>query len=725
MIALIKVPLRWIFKLLFKVKIEGIENYHAAGDRVLIAVNHASLLDGILLYLFLPHRPTFAINTQIHKKWYFKPFYKFVDLFVLDPVNPHSLKSLIKFLRKDNKTVMFPEGRITTTGTLMKIYDGAGMVAAKSGAMVLPVGIEGGQFSKLSNMKGLYRLSWFPRIKIIIHPSEKIVAPGDSKGKDSAHRTSTAQQMTDIMLNISFKNIDTDRTLFMALLDAMRIHGGSKVVAEDINREPITYRQLVARSFILGKAISNETLPGESVGILLPNAIGNLVTLMGMQCYGRIPAMLNFTAGPQGLVTACETALVKVVYTSRAFIEKGELESSVEALEKVVRVIYLEDLRGDISILKKIAGLFKGRFPRIAYSVRSSRINPGDRAVVLFTSGSEGIPKGVVLSHKNILSNYAQIHTYIGLNHKDLLLNFLPMFHSFGFTAGTMIPLMDGVKTFFYPTPLHYRIIPELCYELGATIMFGTNTFLAGYAKHAHSADMQSLRYVVAGAEKLQDETRKVWYDKFGIRILEGYGTTEASPLVSLNMPAYCKNNTVGRLAPAMDYYLEPVEGLDVGGRLFISGPNVMSGYLFHGNDGDIVPPQTDRGMGWYDTGDIVTIDDLNYITIQGRAKRFAKIGGEMVSLTRVEDLANAAWPDVLHAAAVVPDKKKGEQIYLITEHEDADRKELVMQAKKEGMSELAIPRKVITVKAVPILGTGKLDYAGVTKMAKDTLKEA
>lgn len=721
MINLIKMPLRWLFILLFKVKVEGIENYHAAGDRVLIASNHSSLLDGVLLYLFLPHRPTFAINTEIHKRWYFKPFFKFVDLFVLDPLNPHSLKSLIKFLKNDNKAVIFPEGRITTTGALMKIYDGTGMVAAKAGATVLPIGIEGGQFSKFSNMQGLLKLSWFPRIKLTIHPPVAITSPDSN---NAHHRVSASQQMTDLMLDVAFKNVDTNRTLFTAILDAMRIHGSHKMIAEDINREPITFRQLVSRSFILGKAIAKETLPGESVGILLPNAIGNLVTLLGMQCYGRTPAMLNFTAGPQGLVTACETALIKIVYTSRAFIEKGELESSVEALEKVVKVIYLEDLRGEISVFKKIAGLFKGRFPRIAYSVRSGRIKPDDRAVILFTSGSEGIPKGVVLSHKNILSNYAQVHTYVALNHKDILLNFLPMFHSFGFTAGTILPILEGTKVFFYPTPLHYRIIPELCYQLGATVMFGTNTFLAGYAKYAHPADFQTIRYLVAGAEKLQDETRKIWFDKFGIRILEGYGTTEASPVVSINTPLFCKPNSVGRLSPGMDYYLEPVEGLETGGRLFISGPNIMKGYLFHGNEGDIIPPQTDRGMGWYDTGDIVTIDELNYITIQGRAKRFAKIGGEMVSLTRVEDLANATWPDELHAAAVIPDKKKGEQIYLITEHENAERKELVKQAKKEGLSELVVPRKIITVKSVPVLGTGKLDFGAINKVAIKALEE-
>ncbi len=718
MIKLIKLPLRLLFKLLFRVKIVGLENYHAAGERVLIAVNHVSLLDGVLLYLFLPHRPTFAINTQIHEKWYFKPFLKFVDLFVLDPLNPHSLKSLIKFLKEDNKAVIFPEGRITTTGTLMKIYDGAGMVAAKSGAMVLPIGIEGAQFSKFAYTREILKQSWFPKICLTIHQPVRIISPEDDT--HSSHRVNAAQQMADIMREVAFMNTDSERTLFTALLDAIRIHGGKRIIAEDINREPMSYRQLVSRAFILGKAIESETSPGECVGILLPNANANLVTLMGLHCYGRIPAMLNFTAGAQGLVTACETALIKVVYTSRAFIEKGELECTIESLEKVVKVIFLEDFRDKISIFRKLAGLFKARFPRIAYSVRSNRIKPNDRAVVLFTSGSEGIPKGVVLSHKNILSNYAQVRPLIGLNRKDLVFNFLPMFHSFGFTAGTILPLMEGARIFFYPTPLHYRIIPELCYQMGATVMFGTNTFLAGYAKYAHPADFHTLRFVVAGAEKLQADTRRIWFEKFGIRIMEGYGTTEASPVVSVNTPYYYKTGTVGRLLPGMDYYLEPIEGLNEGGRFFISGPNIMLGYLFHGSDGEIIPPLTERGAGWYDTGDIVSIDDLQYITILGRAKRFAKVGGEMVSLTSVESLANTVWPDMLHAAVAIPDKKKGEQIVLLTEYNDADRKDLVEQAKKDGVAELAVPRKVIKVDSIPVLGTGKIDYRGVNELLKE-----
>ncbi len=718
MIKLVRPFLRWVFKGLFRINVNGIEHYHNAGDRVLMVCNHVSLLDGILLYLFLPEPPTFAINTDIHNRWYFKPLYRFVDLFVLDPLNPLSLKSLIKFLRQDKKAVIFPEGRITITGTLMKIYEGTGLVAEKSEAVILPIGIEGAQHSKMSYMKGLLKQHWFPKITLTIHPPIRL----NDENTEENTNPNVSQRLVDIMHDIVYKNINSDRTLFQAVIDAMKLHGARQEIVCDSQRNTLTYRQLVMRSFILGKRISKQTSARECVGVLLPNATANVVTIVGLHAYGRVPAMLNFTAGPQGIVTACETAQIKTVYTSRSFIEKGELEEVIAALERVVNIVYLEDFASHIKAHHKIAGLLKSFFPRIAYSVRARHTNPNDTAVVLFTSGSEGIPKGVVLSHKNILSNYAQIHTYIGLVKRDLIFNALPMFHSFGFTAGTFLPLLDGSKFFLYPTPLHYKIIPELCYQLGATVMFGTNTFLTGYAKHAHPADMQSLRYVVAGAEKLQEETRKAWFTKFGIRILEGYGATETSPVLSVNTPLFYKAGSVGRLLPDIQYHLEKVEGMTEGARLHVKGPNIMQGYLFHGSDGQIIPPQTDRGIGWYDTGDIVTIDDKNYVTIAGRAKRFAKIGGEMVSLTRVEELANKVWPDKLHAAAVLPDKRKGEQIILLTEQQDADRKTLVTRAKKEGLAELNVPRQVIPVKAIPILGTGKTDFAAINELAKKSV---
>ena len=274
---------------------------------------------------------------------------------------------------------------------------------------------------------------------------------------------------------------------------------------------------------------------------------------------------------------------------------------------------------------------------------------PDEPAVVLFTSGSEGMPKGVALSHANVLANREQVAARIDFSSQDMILNALPLFHSFGLTTGTLLPLLSGMRTFFYPSPLHYRIVPEIAYDVNATLLFGTNTFLAGYARFAHPYDFYSVRYAFAGAEKLKDETRRVWTDKFGVQVFEGYGTTETSPVLAANTPIDMRAGTVGRFLPGIEYALDPVPGVE-GGRLSVRGPNVMLGYLKHDKPGVIQPPATERGAGWYDTGDIVTIDADGFVTIQGRAKRFAKIGGEMISLAAVEELAARAWPDAQHA---------------------------------------------------------------------------
>ena len=312
----------------------------------------------------------------------------------------------------------------------------------------------------------------------------------------------------------------------------------------------------------------------------------------------------------------------------------------------------------------KIGALLARQFAGWRY--RRERVRPDEPAVVLFTSGSEGMPKGVVLSHANVLANREQVMARFDFGSQDIILNALPLFHSFGLTAGTLLPILSGMRTFFYPSPLHYRIVPEMAYDVNATVMFGTNTFLAGYARFAHPYDFYSVRYAFAGAEKLKDETRRIWTDKFGVQIFEGYGATETSPVLAANTPVDTRVGTVGRLLPGIEYALDPVPGVE-GGRLSVRGPNVMLGYLKHDKPGVIQPPSTERGPGWYDTGDIVSIDADGFVTIQGRAKRFAKIGGEMVSLTAVEELAARTWPESQHAVVSVPDAQKGEQLVLVT----------------------------------------------------------
>ncbi|MFB3091331.1 MAG: AMP-binding protein, partial [Gammaproteobacteria bacterium] len=372
-----------------------------------------------------------------------------------------------------------------------------------------------------------------------------------------------------------------------------------------------------------------------------------------------------------------------------------------------------------ISVIDKLAGLIRSFYPVAHYRRISKGISPDSPAVILFTSGSEGSPKGVVLSHSNTLSNYAQVSCHINFTPQDIIFSCLPLFHTFGLNAGFLMPLFGGSKVFLYPTPLHYRTIPELIYELEATILFGSNTFFRAYARHAHPYDFHTLRYAVAGAEKLRDETQQTWMEKFGIRIYQGYGVTETSPVISVNTPMENKPGAVGRPVSNMTYYLEPVEGIEVGGRLFVKGPNVMLGYLIADTDGEIQAPASNRGPGWYDTGDIARVDDDGYFYILGRAKRFAKIGGEMVSLTLVEELATQTWPGFNHAAVSLPDDRKGEKIILITDNKDALRKHFQVQIKKDKHGELYLPRKVLLAEELPVLGTGKTDYLTLTQMAQ------
>lgn len=720
---MLKIFFRMLLRLLYRVEIKGLENIPLAGKRVMIVANHTSFLDGLLLATSFPYRLSFAINTQISKRWFSRLIKPLVNLFVMDPTNPLSLKSLIRYVQQDEKVVIFPEGRITVTGALMKIYNGPGLVADRSAATILPVRIDGAQYTPFSRLRGRVRLRWFPKITLTILPPRIIHAPLDVRGR--ARRKYAGKELSDIMTLMMLATTNYRRTMIEGILDAMRIYGGNRKAVEDIERHPLSYRQLFMRAFVLGNAMAAATARGEYVGIMLPNTVTTIVAMLALQIHGRVPALMNFTTGLGGMRNACEVATIRTVYTSRRFVTFARLDKIVEQLGQQVRVVYLEDLVPQIGVLARLRGAVESLFARIAYHHKSQHASCDEPAVVLFTSGSEGKPKGVVLSHANILANGAQLATRIDFSSQDIIFNALPMFHSFGLTAGTLLPLLSGMKVFFYPTPLHYRIVPEMVYEINATIMFGTNTFLAGYARFAHPYDFYSIRYVFAGAEKLQDETRRIWSERFGVRILEGYGATETSPALASNTAMENKYGTVGHFLPGIEYKLDAVPGVSEGGRLYVRGPNVMRGYLLADKPGIIQPPKALHGEGWYDTGDIVSIDDEGFITIRGRAKRFAKIGSEMVSLTAVEELVAQVWPNDTHAVVTVPDAVKGEQLVLVTSQQAAERNAILTQARAQALAEINVPRRIISVKQVPLLGTGKTDYPAVQQLANAATEQS
>jgi acyl-[acyl-carrier-protein]-phospholipid O-acyltransferase/long-chain-fatty-acid--[acyl-carrier-protein] ligase len=712
--SLIQTGVRWVLRLIYKVEVRGEENYAKAGERRVIIANHTSFLDAVLLTAFLPERPTFAIHTEIARRWWVRPFLWAVDVHPLDTTKPMAIKILTDLARAGKPIVIFPEGRLTVTGALMKVYEGPGLVADKADADLVPVQIDGAIYTPFSRLHGKVRQRWFPKITLTILPPRKFHAPPGVYGR--AARQVLARELYEMLAQINVATADTGRTLFQGLLDAARVHGRGFEVLEDTQFKRMTYRRLIATSLFLGPRLCAGTAPGDAVGLLIANSNAAVASFFGVQSSGRVCAMLNYSAGPANLVAACRTACVRVVWTSERFVRLAKLEAAVEAMRQSgVEVQYLETLKGDrFAALRGVilGSLFPQTIARLRAHTASRELSPveseADRpAVILFTSGSSGTPKAVVLSHRNLQHNRHQLAARIDFNRRDRFFNCLPVFHAFGLTGGTIVPLLSGAPVFMYPTPLHYGVIPELIYQTNATILFGTNTFLAGYARRAHPYDFFSVRYVFAGAEKLKESTRKVWADRFGVRIFEGYGATETAPALTMNTPMHNKPGTVGRFLPGIEWRLESVPGIDRGGRLFVRGGNIMRGYYLHETPGVLQPPAD----GWYDTGDIVEVDAEGYVAILGRAKRFAKIGGEMVSLTAVEELASATWPQALHAAVVRPHPQKGEEIVLVTEHPDPKRADLLAVARERGIPELTLPRALVFRKKLPVLGSGKPDY--------------
>lgn len=504
------------------------------------------------------------------------------------------------------------------------------------------------------------------------------------------------------------------RTLWSALVDAAGKHGRDKVIVEDPERAPLSYGRLILGALVLGRKLAAHTGERERVGLLLPSVQGVAVTLFGLSAFNRVPAMLNFTAGVKNLRAACEVAGIRTIVTSRRFVDQGKLDDVVAALGEGRQVFYLEDVRKQVGSLDKLRGLAASFVPRTA---AGARVSPDAEAVVLFTSGTEGKPKGVVLSHANLVANALQIwvHGDGHLGTDDVLMNPLPVFHSFGLTAGTLMPVLNGMKVVLYPSPLHYKQVPKLIADVKATVLLGTDTFLQGYARAADPGELSCVRFVVAGAERVKAETQAMWAP-FGAVICEGYGCTECSPVLACNTPSEggSKPGTVGRLLPGITYRLDPVEGIETGGRLVVTGPNVMLGYLLADQPGEIIPPES----GWHDTGDIVDIDADGFVAIKGRAKRFAKLGGEMVSLAAVETMVAGLWPGHNHVVVSLPDPRKGEQLILVTEKPDGDRKELLREAQAQGFPELWVPRAILVTQAIPVLGSGKIDYGATRDLA-------
>jgi acyl-[acyl-carrier-protein]-phospholipid O-acyltransferase/long-chain-fatty-acid--[acyl-carrier-protein] ligase len=703
-----KVILRLLLRLLFRFRAFD-EGVLVTPGPVLLIPNHVSWIDWLFLGVCLDGDWKFVVSKESSEtSWLHRKIMINRRTFPLDTTSPYAVKRLAEYLQNNGRLVLFAEGRISRTGCLMKLFDGTGFLLHKVGARVITCYLRGAHrlpFSPNQNEK-----RWFPTVTA--HFSEALTPPRLGQMSTAQSRAKLTRWLFNQM---TLQHFETEMafgpgTLPEAIAERAAERPGHVALC-DIKGK-LTYRRLLMGARLLGVRLSKVLAAGrQPVGVLLPNANVTPVALLALWSIGRTPAVLNFSTGPTLMLGCAKLAGLRQIVTSRAFLERAKL--NVEALSGF-EFIYLEDVAGRVSIWKKFATLIRVALaPRSA--VRSPHV-PNDTAVILFTSGSEGVPKGVELTHANLLCNIRQMLASCDLQDTDRFFNALPLFHSFGLTAGTLVPLVRGLFVHLYPSPLHYRVVPTMVYFSDSTVMLGTNTFLNGYARKAHPLEFRSVRYLFAAGEKLQESTAATWSQRFGVRVLEGYGATECSPCISINLPTWPKNGSAGRLLPGMEWRLEPVDGVADGGRLLVRGPNVMRGYL---------NPEANAAFkalgGWYDTGDIVRVDEDNYLFILGRLKRFAKISGEMVSLTAVEDALAGAFPHygLRCQVAVVsrPDENRGEMLVAVTNEPKLRIEELRETIRAKGFPNICVPREVKCVRAIPMLGTGKVNHRELQKL--------
>ena len=692
-----------LLKIIYRPRISGLEHIGELKDGpALLVANHTSFIDVVLLVAYIPRRLTFAIDSYWAQSWWIKPLLRVFKAMPVNPNQPLATRGLIDSLNNGELVVIFPEGRITSTGSLMKVYDGSGLIAAKTQAPLLPVVIDGPQYTRFGRLVGTLK-NWPKHVPIcmtIMPPRQLEVKPvPGEKQKDQRRRAGEA--LYNLMTQCLFQTMDYDRNLWTALADAARRNGPRRPILEDAERRPVSYKGLMIRAKLLGRRFSSFTVPGEKVGLMLPNSVAAAVSLFGLWAAGRTAVMMNHTQGAGPMASAISTAQIKTIITSRRFLVNAELEDLAAGLP--AKLVYLEDL-AKFSMTDKIsAWLWRGR-PAPADTT----------AVMVFTSGSEGKPKGVALSHRNMLANVYQMKCQIEINEDDILFNALPMFHAFGLTVGVMVPILTGMRCFNYLSPLHTKIVPELIYDTRATMVIASDTFASAWGKNAHPYDFTSLRIMLVGAEKLKPKTRALYVDKLGVRVFEGYGTSEASPVLAVNSHMNNRTGTVGPILPGVEVRIDPVEGVERGGRLVVRGPNVMLGYVWPEQPGVIVPPAD----GWYDTGDIVEIDDDGFVWIKGRFKRFAKIAGEMVSLAAVEEVAAAVWPGRPQVVIAMDDETKGEKLVFVTQDPAPDLPRLWLALKEDGKPEIYFPRQFIYLPEIPMTPLGKVNMPKLIEAA-------
>ncbi len=729
--SLIIYVLRLMMNRGYRVDVMGLNNLPAQGG-VLLLGNHISWLDWAMVQLASPRPIRFVMHSHYYNNWYSK---RFLDLFGVIPIHPgksrEALQRVNALLKEGELVCLFPEGQISHTGQLSEFKRGFERCVEGVDGVIIPFylgGMWGSRFSRCSdNLRDLRSSS--SRRQVLINFGQAIDINSDA--------AAVKQQVFQLSMHTWNYYCDHLEPIPHAWLRSVKRRGSRLALIDNLNGEMTGYKALTGA--LLFSNLIRQRSAEKNIGLLLPTSSAGLVTNMAALISGKTVVNLNYTTSQDNLLAAAEQAELKQIYSSRRFIEKLAQRGVVldELLSKV-EVIYLEDLKAAIKPWQRVTTYAMVRLLPLWLLQRLfvERTSLDDNAAILFSSGSESAPKGVVLSHRSLMSNIKQVSDVLDVRDSDVMMGTLPTFHAFGLTVTGLLPLIEGIPVVCHADPSDAYGIATSIKKQQATLYFSTSTFLRFILRNCKVKPemLASLRMVVAGAERLRSEIREGFIEKFNLQIVEGYGATETGPVASVNIPdATGKGSrilqegnrvgTVGLPLPGSSFRIvdpDSLQLLPVGeaGMILIGGPQLFSGYLNNPQKSTEVLLTIDE-QRWYVSGDKGHLDKDGFLTIVDRYSRFAKIGGEMVSLSAVERAAQQVINDdeIELAAASLPDGRKGERVVLLVSGE-VDIEALAQQLRQQSDNPLMIPSKIYAVESIPKLGTGKSNFTAIDALA-------
>ena len=707
----------------YRIKIVGKPNIPEKGPALLIA-NHVSMVDGLLVGACIQR----FVRFMMYGPYFRKPLvHNVMRRLHAIPVTAGNRREIVEALARARQELqnghvvcIFAEGAVSRTGNLLPFKRGFERIVEGLDVPIIPIYLDrvwGSIFS-------------FKRERFFWKLPEHVPYPVTVAFGQPMPSSSTALDVRQAIVELGAEAIRHRRTaddrVHVEFMKTARRHWRDLAMA-DTTGQKLTYGRALIGSFALGRVLARKTPNETAVGTLLPASVGCAVTNIALLNAGKMPINLNFTIGQEALDGAIQQAGIKTILSSRVFLKKANLP-------ELPGMVFLEDLRKDVSGADKIIALLKARLMPMALLRRQhggTRTATSPLITIIFSSGSTGVPKGVMLTHANILANVDSLTQIFPMSPKDRFIGVLPFFHSFGFTGTFWFPLLQGAAVVYHPNPMDAKTIGEIAEQYQATMLISTPTFCASYVRRCTKEQFAHLRYAIVGAEKLREQLATEFREKYGVGLLEGYGCTEMAPVVAVNRPNV-EHPTEGQIGTKAGSVGHPIPGvaakvvdrdtgadLPVGqeGLLLVKGPNMMAGYLN-------APERTAEAIrdGWYVTGDIAKLDDDGFIFITDRLSRFSKIGGEMVPHVRVEDAINEILGEVASAVTAVPDEAKGERLIAFYTRQDLAPENLWERLCQTELPKLWIPKRenLILLEAIPTLGTGKVDLRRIKDLARE-----